>query len=245
MIGVRGILLLMMATQHASLPWRVARKPDCAWFDPCARSKVSIQSLDHRLDPDYAAARETFLKQRRSKTMTDQSPSPATEEPSRRDLVAAVTVAAVAGAASSAQTPAHAQGRADVRYSNPPGMSSPPAYSHVVEVNGPHRTVYLAGQTGVDATGKVAEGFRAQAVQVMENIKTALASVGGGFEHVVKLNSYLTNIEANGAEFREVRASYFPNRSALPASTLLQVPRLANTAYLLEVEVIAVLPPRA
>jgi enamine deaminase RidA (YjgF/YER057c/UK114 family) len=40
------------------------------------------------------------------------------------------------------------------------------------------RTVYLAGQTGVDATGKIAEGFRAQAVQVMENLKTALASVG-------------------------------------------------------------------
>jgi enamine deaminase RidA (YjgF/YER057c/UK114 family) len=47
-------------------------------------------------------------------------------------------------------------------------MSTPPTYSHVVEVNGPDRTVYLAGQTGVDATGKIAEGFRAQAVQVME-----------------------------------------------------------------------------
>jgi enamine deaminase RidA (YjgF/YER057c/UK114 family) len=174
--------------------------------------------------------------------MTTESPLPTPEEPSRRDLVAAaVTVAAAAGAASSAQ----AQGKADVRYSNPPGMSSPPAYSHVVEVNGPHRTVYLAGQTGADAAGKVAEGFRAQAVQVFENIKTALASVGGNFEHVVKLNSYLTNIDANGAEFREVRASYFPNRSALPASTLLQVPRLASPGYLLEVEVIAVLPPRA
>src|SRR6476620_4534426 len=79
-----------------------------------------------------------------------------------------------------------------LRFSNPPGMSTPPTYSQVVEVNGPHRTVYLAGQTGVDATGKVAEGFRAQAVQVMENLKTALASVGGGFDHVVKLNSYLT-----------------------------------------------------
>jgi enamine deaminase RidA (YjgF/YER057c/UK114 family) len=178
--------------------------------------------------------------QRRSNTMTSSSPT--TEEPSRRDLVAAaVTVAAAAGAASSAQ----AQGRADVRYSNPPGMSSPPTYSHVVEVNGPHRTVYLAGQTGADASGKVAEGFRGQAVQVFENTKTALASVGGGFEHIVKLNSYLTNIEVNAAEFREVRASYFPNRSALPASTLLQVSRLANPAYLLEVEVIAVLPARA
>src|SRR6266446_3796959 len=30
---------------------------------------------------------------------------------------------------------------------------------------GPHRTIYLAGQTGIDANGKVAEGFHAQAVQ--------------------------------------------------------------------------------
>jgi len=133
----------------------------------------------------------------------------------------------------------------DVRHSNPPGLSTPPTYCHVVEVDGPHRTVYVAGQTGADASGKVAQGFRAQAVQVVENLKTALASVGGSLENVVKLNSYLTNIEANGAEFREVRGSYFPNKQALPASTLVQVPRLANPAFLLEIEAIAILPPKA
>jgi len=161
---------------------------------------------------------------------------------SRRSFVAAaVTAAAAASAASAAQ----AQTPSNLRFSNPPGMSKPAAYSQVVEVNGPHRTVYLAGQTGIDANGKVSEGFRAQAMQVMENIKTALASVGGGFEHVVKLTSYLTNLEAPGAEFREVRGSYFPNKAALPASTLLQISRLANPAYLVEVEVIAILPPKA
>jgi enamine deaminase RidA (YjgF/YER057c/UK114 family) len=169
--------------------------------------------------------------------MTDQ---PA--DASRRDFVAAaVTIAAATGGATDAQ----AQTPSNLRFDNPPGLSKPPTYSHVVEVSGPHRTIYLAGQTGVDATGKVAEGFHAQAVQVMENIKTALASVGGGFEHIVKLTSYLTNIEANGVEFREVRGSYFPNKAALPASTLVQVSRLANPAYLVEVEAIAILPPKA
>ena len=88
-------------------------------------------------------------------TMIDQSPSTspsAADEPhaSRREFVAAaVTIAAAAGAASGAQaqTP-------NLRFSNPPGMSRPPSYSHVVEVIGPHRTVYLAGQTGVDATAR-------------------------------------------------------------------------------------------
>ena len=162
---------------------------------------------------------------------------------SRREIVAAAVTAAAAAAGTTGN--AQAQTLPMLRFFNPPGMSSPPTYSHVVEVNGPHRVVYLAGQTGADATGKIAEGFRAQAVQVMENLKTALASVGGGFEHVVKLNSYLTNIEANGAEFREVRGSYFPNKQALPASTLVQVPRLANPAFLLEIEAVAILPPKA
>ncbi len=172
--------------------------------------------------------------------MTEPTP-PAGDEPSRRDIVAAaVTMAAAAGAAG---TPAQAQTPSHLRFSNPPGMSSPPTYSHVVEVIGPHRTVYIAGQTGADAKGNVAKDFRGQAVQVMENIKTALGSVGGGFEHVVKITSYLTDIAANAAEFREVRALYF-KKGTLPTATLLQVPRLANPAYLLEVEAIAVLPPK-
>jgi enamine deaminase RidA (YjgF/YER057c/UK114 family) len=171
--------------------------------------------------------------------------TPAGDEPSRRDIVAAaVTMAAAAGATGAVGTPAHAQTPSHLRFSNPPGMSSPPTYSHVVEVIGPHRTVYIAGQTGADAKGNVAKDFRGQAVQVMENIKTALDAVGGGFEHVVKITSYLTDIAANAAEFREVRALYF-KKGTLPTATLLQVPRLANPAYLLEVEAIAVLPPKA
>ena len=174
---------------------------------------------------------------------SETSSSSDSHEPiaSRRQFVAAVTVAAATSAATTGAAQAQTQA-SNLRFSNPPGMSKPAAYSQVVEVNGPHRMVYLAGQTGIDANGKVAEGFRAQAVQVMENIKTALASVGGGFQHVVKLTSYLTNLEAHGAEFREVRGSYFPNKAALPASTLLQISRLANAAYLVEVEVIAVIP---
>lgn len=160
---------------------------------------------------------------------------------SRRNFVTgAVTMAAAAAAVS----PAQAQTR-DVRHANPPGLSSPTAYAQVVEANGPQRIVCVAGQTGTDAGGKLAEGFRAQAVQAMENIKAALASVGGGFEHVVKLNTYMTDIDANLAAYNEVRATYFANKAALPASTLVQVSRLVQRAAMLEVEVMAMLPPKA
>src|ERR1700677_2647928 len=42
-----------------------------------------------------------------------------------------------------------------VRHLNPQTLSKPPGYSHVVEVTGPGRTVYIAGQIGLDRNGKV------------------------------------------------------------------------------------------
>jgi len=163
---------------------------------------------------------------------------------SRREIVAAtVTLVATAGAVTAAPSVAQTP---PVRHANPQGMASPAAYSQLVEVNGPHRIVFLAGQTGQDANGKlVPGGIRGQAIQVMENIKTALTSVGGGFEHVVKLTTYMLDIDRDGPAYREVRASYFGNKATLPASTLLQVSRLANPEYLLEVEALAILPPKA
>ena len=178
--------------------------------------------------------------------MTSSNDSAPSQEAaaSRRDFVTAVTAMAAASAAV-ATSSAQAQAGAEVRHSNPSGMTQPTAYSQVVEVGGPHRLVFVAGQTGVDAGGKAAQGFRAQAMQVFENIKTALASVGGNMDNVVRLTTYMTDLEQNADAYREVRASFFPNKSALPASTLLQISRLANPSYLIEVDATAILPPRA
>ena len=52
-----------------------------------------------------------------------------------------------------------------------------------------------SGSTGT-ATWSAGGDFRAQAVQTFENLKAALAAVGGRFTHVVKLNNYLTDIVA-------------------------------------------------
>jgi|SRR4051812_33769379 enamine deaminase RidA (YjgF/YER057c/UK114 family) len=157
---------------------------------------------------------------------------------SRRGFVAAaVTMAAVANAGSRAE----AQATSNSRFFNPDGMSKPAQYSHVVEVTGPNRTIYIAGQTGADAGGKVSSDFRAQATQVYENLRMALASVGAGFEHVVKTNNYLTNIPTQIPILREIRDKYL-NKGGLPASTTVQVSGLASPEYMIEVEVIAVLP---
>ena len=175
--------------------------------------------------------------------MTSQSESASGERPaSRRDFVTAVT--AVAAVSAAAPDSAQAQAGMNVRHSNPAGMSQPTGYSQVVEINGPHRLVFVAGQTGVDTAGKPAKGFRAQMMQAYANIRAALASAGGGMENVVRLTTYITDIEQNADIYREVRAATFTNKNALPASTLVQVVRLADPAYLVEVDAIAILPPR-
>lgn len=138
--------------------------------------------------------------------------------------------------AAAAQTP-------DVRYSNPPTIAAPRGYTHVVEVNGPGRTIYIAGQLGYDRTGKQGADFREQATLVYENLKAAIESVGGKMENIVKLNAFLTDIRAQLPIYREVRDK-FVNVSAPPASTTLEVPKLARDGALLEVEAIAILPPR-
>jgi 2-iminobutanoate/2-iminopropanoate deaminase len=178
--------------------------------------------------------------------MTSQNHSAPSRESaaSRRDFVTAMTAAAAVSATATTVS-AQAQAGINLRHSNPPGMTQPAAYSQVVEANGPHRLVFVAGQTGVDAGGRAAQGFRAQAVQAFENIKTALASLGGTMDNVVRLTTYMTDLEQNADTYREVRASFFTNTSALPASTLLQITRLANPSFLIEVEATAILPPRA
>ena len=64
----------------------------------------------------------------------------------------------------------------NVRFLNPDTMAKPRGYTHVVEVTGPGRTVYFAGQLGIDRSGKLVEGgFSAQTEQAFENLKAALA----------------------------------------------------------------------
>ena len=131
----------------------------------------------------------------------------------------------------------------NIRFSNPKTIAKPPGYSHVVEVTGPGRTVYFAGQLGIDKSGRMGANAREQIEIAFENVKAALASVGAGFEHVVKLNNYVVNIGTNLAHYREVRDRYV-NTASPPASTTVGVPELARQGALFEVEAIAVLPPK-
>ena len=132
---------------------------------------------------------------------------------------------------------------ANVKFSNPEAIAKPGGYTHVVEVTGPCRTIYIAGQLGLGRDDKLAGGpgdFRAQVVQAFENLKSALAEAGAGFEHLVKVNNYLIDIK-HIAIFREVRDSYMKTGTP-PASTTVAISQLARDGALFEIEAVAVLP---
>ena len=132
-------------------------------------------------------------------------------------------------------------GTPHVKRTNPPTLSKPTGYTHIVEVTGPVKTVYIAGQIAFDKDGAIVGpgDMKAQAEQVFKNLEAALAAAGAKFSDVVKMNTYVTDMEKAPA-VREVRARYFGETT--PASTLVQVVHLARPELMLEIEVIAAVP---
>jgi reactive intermediate/imine deaminase len=127
-----------------------------------------------------------------------------------------------------------------IRSLNPQTLSTPTGYSHVVEVSG-GRTIYIAGQVAFDKSGTVVGkgDFAAQTTQVFENLKAALAAVGATFDNVVKVNTYVTDMSQIQA-LREIRGKYYGKNA--PASTLVEIGRLAHPDLMIEIEAIAVVP---
>ena len=129
---------------------------------------------------------------------------------------------------------------AQTQFLKPEGIAPGTGYSHVV-ITSPGKVIFIAGQVARDRQGNlVGKGdLRAQAVQVFENLKAALASAGATFNDVVKINWYIRDFKPESlAALREVRSMYV-NKDTPPASTLIGVAALAQDEYLIEVEAVA------
>ena len=131
-----------------------------------------------------------------------------------------------------------------VKYLNAPGLTKPVGFSHVVEVSG-GRTLYIAGIAPRDPmTGKiVGQGdLEAQSRQVFKNLGTILTASGAKMSDIVKLTTFVTSKNYSG--FRNARRFYFPDDGQLPANKLAIVQGLALPDMMIEMEAIAVLPPK-
>jgi enamine deaminase RidA (YjgF/YER057c/UK114 family) len=125
------------------------------------------------------------------------------------------------------------------RFRNPPTLPEPHGYSQLVEVPAGMRLIFLSGQVALDRSGRLvgAGDLEAQAAQVFENIRLALADSGASFADVVKLTFYVLDTSQLPA-LRRVR-DRFISTSKPPASTLVQVRGLFRDDVLLEVEAVA------
>ena len=129
-----------------------------------------------------------------------------------------------------------------IKLYNPDTLHKPAgAYCHVARVKA-GEMLFIAGQVGVDQSGKVADGeIEGQADQVYKNLRAALQAEGCDFRHVVQFTTYLVDAR-DLAKFRKWRdknyPAFFPD-AKYPPNTLLIIDRLAGEDIRIEIAAIA------
>jgi len=124
---------------------------------------------------------------------------------------------------------------------NPPTAWQPFGAFSMVAVEGDGRIVHLKGQVALDRDGRVVGkgDMRAQTRQVLENIRSVLASVGGRMEDVLSLTHYVTDIHAF-AGVGDIRREFFGE--PYPVTTTVQVAALYDPDLVVEIAAIAEIP---
>jgi 2-iminobutanoate/2-iminopropanoate deaminase len=112
-------------------------------------------------------------------------------------------------------------------------------YSQAVLID---KTLYVSGSVAVDKSGRlVAPGDMAgQMRAAYANIQQTLAANGADFEMVVKETLFTTDMDAL-LKASDIRLEYY-DKDRLPATSWVQVQRLVDPGFLIEIEVIAELP---
>ena len=117
---------------------------------------------------------------------------------------------------------------------------TPNGYSTAVIVPAGARVAYISGQGGQDGTGALSPDFAVQVKQAYVNLRAALDALGARPEQVAKLTFFVVDHDMSKLEVltRNVKETF---GDALPAQTLIPVPKLAIDPMLFEVEAVVVL----
>ncbi|GAA3937767.1 RidA family protein [Actinomadura viridis] len=111
-------------------------------------------------------------------------------------------------------------------------------YSHVARASGD--LVFIAGQYASGGDGHVTSpDFAAQVDRALENLGTALASAGLGYEDVFQLRTYIVDHDAAKLQVVLERLGRIWGDTP-PVQTLLGVAALALPEMLFEIDAIAV-----
>lgn len=117
---------------------------------------------------------------------------------------------------------------------------SPNGYSTAVIAPRNARVAYISGQGGQDSAGGLSPDFAVQVKQAYANLRAALEGIGARPDQVAKLTVFVVDHDMSKLEVltRNVKEMF---GDALPAQTLVPVPKLAIDPMLFEVEAVVVL----
>lgn len=123
---------------------------------------------------------------------------------------------------------------------NPPELARPSGFAHAVRASG--TPVFLAGQTALDADGRIVGGTVVeQFEQALGNLLIALRAAGGEPHQLVSLTVYIVDMDDYRARAAEIGAVWrrLVGRD-YPAMAGIGVSRLWDADALVEVQGVAV-----
>ncbi|GAA3109773.1 RidA family protein [Streptosporangium carneum] len=122
------------------------------------------------------------------------------------------------------------------RVSTTPDWYEPYAISQAVRVGD---LVFASGQAGFDENGRtVGDDFESQARQAFANLGRVLEEAGSSLADAVKVTILVTDLAPNLETVIRLRREFFTE--PYPADTLLEVSRLAQPDWLVEIDATAV-----
>ena len=126
------------------------------------------------------------------------------------------------------------------RHINPEGLHRNPAFSQAVVVEQPAKTIYIGGQNGVDADGKVVgPTVGEQASQALRNLATILESEGASLANIVHWSIAVVDghaLDEGVAAFQQVW-----NPADPPPAITVHVVAGLGPGFLVEIDAVAVL----
>jgi enamine deaminase RidA (YjgF/YER057c/UK114 family) len=124
---------------------------------------------------------------------------------------------------------------------NPVSWSLEMGFNQGEIVSGETRTLYISGQTAMSADGRPEHDgdIAAQLALSVDNLEAVLTAAGMTLANLVRLNVYTTDIDALFPHYGEL-AGRLGAASIAPATTMLEVSRLAIPGQLVELEGTAV-----
>jgi enamine deaminase RidA (YjgF/YER057c/UK114 family) len=124
----------------------------------------------------------------------------------------------------------------------PPNFPTPRGYTDGIIATG--RTLFISGQIGWDKDGRiVSPDFATQFLQSLDNVIAVVRAAGGGTEHIAKLLTFVTDLEAYRAATKAIGGGWRERMGKhFPAMSLVKVAGLLEPGALVEIEGVAMLP---